>query len=140
MTTVLTFAIKHIAGFFVIALIVLVLFSVCYASVLPAGISWSGVFSGLALGASFLMTLESPRSVALPLWITGIAWVVCFTGWLMIPLLASALITESLKAVDKENWYIAKFTLLARRLGVPDNKVKEFAKEAMRLKDTTLGE
>jgi hypothetical protein len=139
-TTVLTFAIKHIGGFFVIALIVLLLFSVCYACVLPAGMSWSGVFSGLALGASFLMTLESPRSVTLPLWITAMAWVVCFTGWLMIPLLASALITESLKAVDRENWYIAKFTLLARRVGIPEDKVNEFIKEAMKLKDKTLDE
>lgn len=56
----------------------------------------------------------------------------------MVPLLASALISESLKAIDKEKYYIAKFTLIARKMGVPENKVREFVKEAMRLKDNLL--
>ena len=85
------------------------------------------------------MTLESPRGMDFPWLVRTLAWIVCFTGWLMIPLLASALVSVSLKKIDKENYYIAKFTVIARKMEVPDDKIKEFVREAMRLKDNLLG-
>lgn len=138
MSKLLTFAVRHTRGFLVLALAVLIVFAFSYALHNPAGFSRARLLEGFGVGGSFLMTLESPRSLGFPIWLGAMAWVVCFTGWLMVPLLASALISESLKEVDKEKYYIAKFTLLARKMGVPENKIREFVKEAMRLKDNLL--
>lgn len=138
MPAVLTFAVKHLRGFFILAFVVFIAFSFLYAAGEPGGLSCAGMLDGLALGASFLMTLESPRTLDMSVLAKSLAWMVCFTGWLMIPLLASALISQSLRIIDREKWYIAKFRVLGRRLEIPEEKLNEWVQAAILLKDSTL--
>lgn len=116
-------------------------------------VMWDKASLGTAMENAFsiLMTLESPKTV-LPKSLIGIkllGWIVAFSGWLMIPLLVSAVIshvaTETLqerqsRAIKtlRDSRYRAIFREMGRARNLQGVELELFVERMMEVKSSSF--
>src|SRR6266849_9441984 len=124
---------KHLIGFLYGGCFVFLTFAVSYAMVESSDFSLTSLRHGLSASASLLMTLESPRQMlsSPPYWLKAFGWIVCLCGWLMIPVLAGALVSENLKLVERDQHYRGRFKLWGQQLGKRGEELDAFIEEMM---------
>src|SRR5260370_33061725 len=93
---------KHLVGFLYVGCFVFLTFALSYAMMKSSDASFLiSLRDGLSVGASLIMTLESPRQLlsSAPSWFRALRWAVCFCCWVLIPVLAGARWASMLKVL-----------------------------------------